>query len=97
MVLVSDDEKEIELKAVDLLVSVKQLLGLNAQQLDFLKKAVPVALAFGLFVYQVATSTQKLDAAILAALPALLAAIGVEGADKLSGTKDKDEGKTTLV
>jgi len=95
MVPVPDDEKEIEIKSIDLKIEVKKLLGLNAKQLDLIKKAAPIALAFVVFVYQVATSDLTLTDAVIAAAPPLLSALGFEGADQLLKGKAEDDSQET--
>ena len=90
---VPDDEKEIEIKSVDLKIKVKKLLGMNAQQLDLVKRIAPIAFAVVVFVYQVATSELPLTDAIVQAIPPALAITGIEGADKIGkflGAKEDD-------
>jgi hypothetical protein len=84
-------EKEIEIKSIDLIISVKSLLGLDAKQLDLVKKSVPAAVALIIFAYQIMSGELEGTDAIITAIPAVLAAFGVEGADKLLGNKKEED------
>jgi hypothetical protein len=90
---VPEDEKEVEIKSIDLKIKVKKVLGMNAQQLDLIKRIAPIAFAVVVFVYQVATSELRLTDAIVQAIPPALAITGIEGADKIGkllGAKEDD-------
>jgi hypothetical protein len=92
MVPVTDDEKEVEIKSIDLKIKVKKLFGLNTKQINLIEKGMPIALAVGVFVYKVATnpSDVPITETAWAALPPVLTAIGIKGVDALFGEKEEE-------
>ena len=53
---------------------------------------IPIALAFGVFIYKVATSPSDvpITEAAIAALPPLLTEMEIEGVDKIFGVKGEE-------
>ena len=83
-------EKEIELKSMDLVISVKSLFGLDAKQLDLLKRSAVGVGALIILAYGILSGELEGTDAIISAFVSLLPIFGVEGVDKLFGNKNKE-------
>ncbi|KON33750.1 hypothetical protein AC477_01230 [miscellaneous Crenarchaeota group-1 archaeon SG8-32-1] len=91
-------EKDIEIKAIDLPISVKSFLRLNAKQLDILKKSIFGMTGLVFFTFQVLVGELEGFDALIGSVSLLATIFGVAGfdalEDRLSGKKDDSDDST---
>jgi len=85
-------EKDIEIKSLDLAISVKSFLKLNAKQLDVLKKSIFGMAGLGFFTYQVLIGELEGFDAVIGSVTLLATIFGVAGFDEIEDRlKAKEE------
>lgn len=88
-------EKDIEIQAIDLPISVKSFLRLGAIQLDILKKSIFGMVGLAFFTFQVLIGELEGFDAVTASVSLVATIFGVAGfdaiEDRLKGKKDESE------